>query len=63
MTQARPTPVHVQVYREALTSPLCTAIHLTLVEKDVECDTTFPEVDPARFRLWSASEPQGEEGA
>ncbi|KAJ9510051.1 hypothetical protein QJQ45_011729 [Haematococcus lacustris] len=32
-----------QIYREALASPHCTAIHLTLIDKDFDCDTTFPE--------------------
>ena len=57
------THTHTQVYRDAIASPLCTAIHLTLVEMDVQCDTTFPEIDSARFRLWSSSEPQGKEGS
>lgn len=53
-----PPPTPSQVYRDAIASPHCTAIHLTVIEKDFECDTTFPAIDPARFRLWSASEPQ-----
>jgi len=43
-----------------MTSPLCGAIHISLVEfgDDMRCDAHFPEIDPARFRLWSASDPR-----
>jgi len=51
-----------QVYRKALASPQCSAVHLTLIDKEYECDTTFPEIDPERFRLWSSAEPCEEEG-
>lgn len=50
------------MYRKALASPQCSAVHLTLIDKDYECDTTFPELDPARFRLWSAAEPCEDDG-
>lgn len=51
-----------QVYKEALASPQCTAVHLTLIEGQYECDTHFPALDPSQFRLWSASEPQEDNG-
>ncbi len=51
----------LQVYREALASPLCTAVHLTRIEQQFECDTHFPALDPAAFKLWSASEPHIDE--
>jgi dihydrofolate reductase/thymidylate synthase len=51
-----------QVYSEAMQSDACAAIHLTLVEAEVEADTFFPAIDPARFRLWSASPPRRNEG-
>lgn len=50
-----------QVYKEAISSPRCTAIHLTQVDKDFECDTHFPEIDSARFKMWSASQPLTEQ--
>ncbi|GFH27436.1 bifunctional dihydrofolate reductase-thymidylate synthase, partial [Haematococcus lacustris] len=51
------------IYREALASPHCTAIHLTLIDKDFDCDTTFPEFILPLFRLWSAGQPiQQEDG-
>ncbi|GIL72324.1 hypothetical protein Vretimale_3991 [Volvox reticuliferus] len=49
-----------QVYGEALRHPNCTAVHLTQVEKEYECDTFLPPLDPAVFGLWSASEPMVE---
>lgn len=38
-----------QVYREAVASNLCAAIHLTAIDADFECDTHFPAI-PERFR-------------
>lgn len=49
-----------QIYREALSSQLCSAIHLTSIEQDYDCDTFFPEFDRDQFRLWSASPPRRE---
>ncbi|GLI68727.1 hypothetical protein VaNZ11_013217 [Volvox africanus] len=46
-----------QIYAEALRHPNCTAVHLTQVEKEYECDTFLPPLDPAVFGVWSASEP------
>eukprot|EP00850_Spirogloea_muscicola_P017281 SM000147S01100 [mRNA] locus=s147:53136:53576:+ [translate_table: standard] len=40
-----------------MASPLCVAVHLTEVEGDFECDTFFPPLDPAVFRLWHALPP------
>lgn len=47
----------LQVYREALESPQCSAIHLTQIQEDVPCDTFFPALDPASWRLWSSTAP------
>ena len=44
-----------QVYKEALESPLCDAVHLTAIESDLECDTFFPAIDGSKFRVWSSS--------
>ena len=53
-----------QVYRESMESPLLTAIHLTQVESEAECDTFMPPVDASRFRLWAAAPPRRDaEGA
>lgn len=50
-----------QVYKEAMESPLLTAIHLTLVESEnIECDTFMPPIDQSKFKLWSASAPRKE---
>lgn len=49
-----------QVYAEAVQSSLCSAIHLTQVDKDYDCDTFFPPIDAKRFKLWSASPPMVE---
>ncbi|EFJ43094.1 hypothetical protein VOLCADRAFT_66296 [Volvox carteri f. nagariensis] len=46
-----------QVYAEALRHPSCTAVHLTKVEKEFDCDAHLPPLDPSVFGVWSASEP------
>ncbi|CAD7702715.1 unnamed protein product [Ostreobium quekettii] len=50
-----------QVYEAAVRSPLCTGVHMTLVEQDEEgakkCDTFFPEASAERFRVWAAAVP------
>ena len=51
-----------QVYKQAIESDACAAIHLTLVEQQAAADTFFPAIDPARFRLWSASSPRQDNG-
>ncbi|KAG2437962.1 hypothetical protein HXX76_005577 [Chlamydomonas incerta] len=51
-----------QVYAEALAHPNCTAVHLTQVEKEYECDTFLPALDPAVWGLWSSSDPVTENG-
>jgi len=51
-----------QVYREAIANPKCHAVHITRIDRDIECDTFFPEIDSTRFKLWSASAPMEEEG-
>jgi dihydrofolate reductase/thymidylate synthase len=44
-----------QVYKDAIKSPLCDAIHITKVDSDVECDTFFPSIDQEKYRVWSSS--------
>jgi dihydrofolate reductase len=39
-----------QIYKEALESPLLSAVHLTVVEGEVECDTHMPPLDEGKFR-------------
>lgn len=50
------------VYKEAMKSPLCQAVHITQIDASYKCDTFFPQIDTARFKLWSASEPREENG-
>jgi dihydrofolate reductase/thymidylate synthase len=47
-----------QVYAESMASPLLSAVHLTRVEADAECDTFMQPVDEAAFRVWAASAPR-----
>jgi Dihydrofolate reductase len=47
-----------QVYEEALQSAECSVVHLTQIEGEYPCDTFFPPLDGAQYRLWSASAPQ-----
>ncbi|KIY92032.1 dihydrofolate reductase [Monoraphidium neglectum] len=55
-----------QVYRDALASERCAALHVTHIEDDPPCDTVFPAVDPSAvdcpFRVWSAAAPKREGG-
>ena len=46
------------MYKEALQSADCSVVHLTQIEGDYPCDTFFPQLDGAQYRLWSASAPQ-----
>lgn len=46
-----------QIYKESMDSPYLSAIHLTQVAIDVECDTFMPPVDEAKFKLWAAGAP------
>lgn len=41
----------MQVYREAVESDRCSAIHLTHVEAEPECDTFFPDIKAAGAQL------------
>ena len=43
-----------QVYREAIASPRCGVIHFTQIQADLECDTFFPAIDPARWAVAAA---------
>lgn len=47
-----------EIYKEAMVSDRLSAIHLTRVESDVDCDTFFPPVDSAKFQLWVSSSPR-----
>ncbi|KAG5183172.1 thymidylate synthase/dCMP hydroxymethylase domain-containing protein, partial [Tribonema minus] len=56
-----------QVYKEALGMEQCKQVHLTTVEapadgKQFECDTFFPPLDPASFKLVSRGDKQSENG-
>eukprot|EP00897_Mesotaenium_endlicherianum_P004393 jgi/Mesen1/3982/ME000210S03232 len=51
-----------EVYREALVSPLCEAIHLTEIEGDITCDTFIPPIDKTIFKVWADSAPIVENG-
>ena len=45
-----------------MASEQCEAIHLTRVERDYDCDTFMPQLDPEKYRLWSASAPRRDNG-
>eukprot|EP00899_Mesostigma_viride_P015975 jgi/Mesvir1/24379/Mv11048-RA.4 len=62
-----------QLFREAMQSHLCEAVHLTEVtsascpggagvDASIPCDTFFPPVDAAEWQLWSSSSPVLENG-
>lgn len=40
---------------EALNGPQCAAIHITEIEKSIECDTFIPCIDFSIFRPWYSS--------
>eukprot|EP00854_Cymbomonas_tetramitiformis_P019941 gene19941-23859_t len=43
-----------EVYKEALASEHCEAVHITKIERDdVECDAFFPTLDPSVWQAWS----------
>ena len=46
-----------EIYREAL--PLAEAIYLTVLDREVEGDTLFPEVAPNQFRATSTERVEG----
>lgn len=46
-----------QIYREALCSPNCDAIHITEIENAFECETFITPVDASVFRPWYSSFP------
>jgi dihydrofolate reductase/thymidylate synthase len=50
------------VYEAALASPACVAVHLTRVDSDAPCDTFFPALDPAAWRLWGTAPPKQDGG-
>jgi hypothetical protein len=52
-----------QVYKEAVRSERCQAIHLTRIDAEYPCDTYFPNIDQDdNWRLWSSSAPKRESG-
>ncbi|KAG9449715.1 hypothetical protein H6P81_009680 [Aristolochia fimbriata] len=46
-----------QILREALNSPGCDAIHITVIETDFECETFVPFIDLSLYQLWYTSFP------
>ena len=48
----------MQVYKEAIQLPQCSAIHLTEIQEDILCDTFFPTIDSSRWQLWSSTSPK-----
>lgn len=46
-----------QIYREALSTPNCDAIHITEIENAFECDTFVTPIDASVFRPWYSSLP------
>ncbi|XP_027093086.1 putative bifunctional dihydrofolate reductase-thymidylate synthase isoform X1 [Coffea arabica] len=46
-----------QILREALNAPECEAIHMTVIEADIECDAFIPPVDGSLFQPWYSSPP------
>ncbi|KAK1352243.1 Bifunctional dihydrofolate reductase-thymidylate synthase [Heracleum sosnowskyi] len=46
-----------QIYREALNAPGCDAVHITEIEKHIECDTFIPLLDESVFQPWYSSFP------
>ncbi|KAF5203467.1 Bifunctional dihydrofolate reductase-thymidylate synthase [Thalictrum thalictroides] len=46
-----------QIFRDALNSPECDAIHMTEIEASIECDTFMPPIDLKQFHPWSSSFP------
>ena len=52
-----------QVYKEAVKSDRCQAIHITRIDADYPCDTYFPNIDQDdSWRLWSTTAPKRENG-
>jgi dihydrofolate reductase/thymidylate synthase len=47
-----------QVYKAAMESPRLSAVHLTVVEGDIECDTFMVPVDETKYKLWAAGSPR-----
>lgn len=50
------------VYEAALQHAGCVGVHLTRVDSDAPCDTFFPALDPAAWRLWGAAPPRADGG-
>ena len=48
------------MYKDALASPACEAVHLTAIDADFECDTQLEGFRPADWRLWSAKQQRHE---
>lgn len=50
------------MYQEAINMPSCEALHITEIAEKVDCDTFFPKVDEAIYRLFSSSAKKRENG-
>ncbi|KAK4836171.1 hypothetical protein QYF36_019452 [Acer negundo] len=46
-----------EILREALNAPECDAIHITEIDKSIDCDTFIPAVDLSMFHPWYSSFP------
>ncbi|KAK0583556.1 hypothetical protein LWI29_038151 [Acer saccharum] len=46
-----------EILREALNAPECDAIHITEIDKSIDCDTFIPAVDLSVFHPWYSSFP------
>ncbi|KAK3195451.1 hypothetical protein Dsin_026761 [Dipteronia sinensis] len=46
-----------QILREALNAPECDAIHITEIDRSIDCDTFIPAVDLSVFHPWHSSFP------
>ncbi|KAK9074047.1 hypothetical protein SSX86_006643 [Deinandra increscens subsp. villosa] len=51
-----------EILRESLNGPGCDAIHITEIEKDIDCDTFIPAIDASQFQPWYSSFPLVENG-
>ena len=40
-----------EVFKQAINHPLCEKIYLTQINKNFDCDTFFPKIDPEKFKL------------
>ncbi|XP_023634383.1 bifunctional dihydrofolate reductase-thymidylate synthase 2 isoform X2 [Capsella rubella] len=50
------------ILRESLNRPRCEAIHLTEIDKSIDCDTFIPPIDTSAYQPWYSSFPICENG-